>query len=577
MFSKIIQFVFLLLICSSLSAQPKSAVPAESPELITIDSLLKAKDFETATARLNGIILKGRSSHNKPLLVKAYSRLGNILLTQRNFDQALKQYFIALDYLDTKTPPLELSRIYTNIGSLYAIIKDLPKGKAYFLKALAINTTENPDRLKTLSNLTGIYAELGEKQQALNSFTTALQLAQKLHNLPIEAILQTNLGNYFIKEKEWEKAIAACRKSLALREQLKQPLSVITLNNLGYALTHTGQVKEGIANFQAAIPAANALEKKQLYFNLYNASKSLGNLPAALKELELYNTISDSLSRLNYDQKVASLSAAYETDKKQVHINVLEKVTAFQQQQLRQQTYLAIAAALILVLTAILIFMRVKNYNVKEAFEKSQIKRQLLLLQLNPHFIFNALQSVQQFIYHRDQEHSLEYLNSFSRLIRLILENSDKDMIPLDEEIEILEHYLHLQQLGNTPNFNYQIEVAQHIETETVEIPAMLMQPFVENAVMHGVKDHPDGKILIRFEQDAGVLHVLIKDNGKGYGKISNQSGNSLHRSMGMDIMNQRIIEFNKAQNKAIQLSVTHQHTADPVYTGTVVHLQFKI
>lgn len=584
--------VLLLLLFFSASGQQQQRPPTELPELVSVNELIKTGNYTAAAAALDQLILKNRSALNQSasaksssdarsatqlLLAKTFQTYGTLNLMQQKFDEALKLYYSGLDNLDSLRYPLETGRIYSNIGTLYSIMKNLPKGKEYFLKSLAINKTGNQDRLKTLSNLAGIYAESGADLLAVQTFNNAIGLAVKLNDVPMEAVLQTNLGNYYLKKKSWEKAIASSRKSLALRKNLQQPVSVITLNNLGYALAQTGQYKQAVDCYLQALPAANAQEKKQLYYNLYQVSKTSKNSTAALENMERYSHINDSLSKLGYENKVASLTAAYEAVKKQQTINSLQKRTEVQESQLREQKYLILAGILILLLSAVVIFMRVKNYNVKEALEKSQIKRQLLLLQLNPHFIFNALQSVQQFIYNREQQPAMEYLNSFSRLIRLVLENSDRDMITLDEEIEILTHYLHLQQLGQDSSFTYHIEVGSEIETETMEIPVMLLQPFVENAVVHGVKDKKDGRILIRIACVNDTLQIWIQDNGHAEIKDSNEAENSLHRSMGMTILQQRITELNKDGHRKISLSVDHHNEADQDYPGTIVHFQFSL
>jgi tetratricopeptide (TPR) repeat protein len=569
-------FIVIIFLCSiGANAQVKnSQIPAT--DLFTgIDSLIRLKQFDQASTQLRAILKQKKAGQHKSVIAKAYSLMGNIFLMQRNPDKALENYFLSLDNYDIKKDTAELSKLYTNIGTLYSMLKELPKAKEYYLKALSGNSNDNSDRLKTLTNLAGVYAELKEKKLAFRTFNQGIRLAEKLKNLPLEAVLRTNLSNYFIDDKDWSSAIFNARASITIRNELKQPASVITLNNLGYALVQTKQFKEGISCYTTALATANPQERKQLYYNLYQAYKSLGNLPKSLNYLEQYGQVKDSISRLNYEQKVAEISAGYESLKKQNRINNLEQENILQKKQLRQQLFLIIAVILITLLVSVLIYMRFKHYKIKEALEKSQIKRQLLLLQLNPHFIFNALQSVQRFIYQKDQEQSMQYLSSFSKLIRLTLENSDKDLIPLDEEIEILDNYLRLQRLNHHPGFSYEITVSPDIETENIEIPVMLLQPFVENAVVHGIKEQKDGKIKIDFKQQADRLHILIMDNGPGTQPSATQANNKLHRSMGMDILNQRIHEFNRDNVNYIKLTVNNHHDAN--YPGTAVHLQLAI
>lgn len=566
-----------LSLCYSLcvNASPANIHSSDTQLFAGIDSLIRIKQFDQATKDLMTILNKEKTAHQTTTVARAYSLMGNIFLMQKMPDKALQNYFLSLSYYQVNTDNPDLSKVYTNIGTVYSLLKELPKARDYYLKALSANRNENLDRLKTMTNLAGVYAELKDRKIAFETFNKGIILAKKLHNLPLEAVLRTNLSNYFIEDKDWNSAILHARTSLMIRAQLKQPPSVITLNNLGYALVQTGQFKEGIKCYDTALKSANPQEKKQLFYNLYQAHKSLANLLKALNYLEKYDSVKDSISRLNYEQKVVEITAGYESLKKQNRIDNLEKENVLQKKQLNQQLFLIIAVIMITLLIAVLIYMRVKNYSIKEALEKSQIKRQLLLLQLNPHFIFNALQSVQRFIYLKDQEQSMEYLNSFSKLIRLILENSDKDLIALDEEIEILDNYLHLQQLSHQPGFTYEIVADPNIETENIEIPVMLVQPFVENAVIHGLKDHNEGKIKIVIEHQPDGLHIHILDNGRGTGLSKSYANNKMHRSMGMDILNQRIQEFNRENINYVTLTVSHHE--DIEYPGTAVHLHIVI
>jgi tetratricopeptide (TPR) repeat protein len=578
-----------------------SASPTEKAKagLQEINRYIAEKNMPAAEKALDQLITSVRarkiSADRDRELSKAYSTYGNVLLMQAKFDLALKKYLLSLDYIGsgTITAPgkgtkedikaheesiaatgIEKAKIYSNIGAVYSMLKNLPQGKEYFLKALEANPSDNPDRLKTMSNLAGLYAETAEDKKALQTFNSAISLSRKLKDLAMEAVLLTNLGNYHLKHKAWDKSIQASRNSLTVRNNLQQPPSVITLNNLGYAMAQTGQYAEALSQYQQALPAATAMEQKQLFYNLYQAQKAMGNKPAALQSLERYTKLTDSLTTLNYNNKVASLTAAYEAVKKERTISGLQKNNIQQQSEIQLQHWLIIAGIVIFVLAAILFALFFKNQMVKKDLEKSKIQRQLLILQLNPHFIFNALQSIQQFIYNKDQEKSMEYLHSFSRLIRLILENSDRETITLAEEIELLEHYLHLKQLENGSSFTYEITVEDEIETEILEIPVMMLQPFVENAVMHGVKGRENGKILISFTIVSDILGVCIMDNGKGMSRYANYANNTLHRSMSMDILKQRIAEISKGK-LIIELILQEKNYNSKEYPGAYAGLEF--
>ena len=179
--------------------------------------------------------------------------------------------------------------------------------------------------------------------------------------------------------------------------------------------------------------------------------------------------------------------------------------------------------------------------------EMSQLEKSALQAQMNPHFIFNCLNSIQGFIMDNDKEQAMEYLGKFAKLIRLNLNASVDSFIRLDQEILILENYLALEQLRHDYSFTYHISSTSQVTIDTIDIPPMLIQPFVENAVLHGMKDkNTDGKIEINFAIEKEMLVIDIKDNGAGP-SIAKKS--IMHRSLGMSITKKRLEHINRSES----------------------------
>lgn len=184
--------------------------------------------------------------------------------------------------------------------------------------------------------------------------------------------------------------------------------------------------------------------------------------------------------------------------------------------------------------------LRIKN-------ELNQLEKSALQAQMNPHFIFNCLNSIQSFIMDNEKEQAMEYLGKFAKLIRLNLNASVDSQIRLDQEILILENYLALEQLRADHSFDYEITNSNDLYPEEIEIPPMLIQPFVENAVIHGMKGlTSDGMINIDFHEEDTTLLIDIKDNGSG--NIKNKLSKK-HRSLGMSITQKRLAHINKASS----------------------------
>lgn len=189
---------------------------------------------------------------------------------------------------------------------------------------------------------------------------------------------------------------------------------------------------------------------------------------------------------------------------------------------------------------------KVKMEN-KQLLTEQKLKRS----QMNPHFIFNSIQNVRSLIHGKKEEAAVEYLNRFSKLTRQVLESSDENYISLTEETEILQNYLSIQQLlyGNT--FDFTVSVAENMDADAFFIPPMLTQPFVENAIKHGLAGKQEGgRIVVRFLLHNKKLFFEVKDNGVGFSG-SKQAEN--HKSMAMSITKERLSHYSKTTHFRFQ------------------------
>jgi ligand-binding sensor domain-containing protein len=210
----------------------------------------------------------------------------------------------------------------------------------------------------------------------------------------------------------------------------------------------------------------------------------------------------------------------------------------------------------ILLLVLIVIFIiRYREKKIKERTEFQLLEQKLLRSQMNPHFIFNSLSSIQSFIFENNPLEAGSYLSRFAELIRSILYNSREEFITLEKEIKTLKNYLDLQQLRYNNKFDYLLDVDPLIQPDLIKIPPMLAQPFVENAIEHGIK-HLKGKgfISVSFSlmADRGYVLLLVEDNGigiKASKKLKGKKSNK-HTSLATIIANERIDVFNKGKKK---------------------------
>jgi LytS/YehU family sensor histidine kinase len=227
-----------------------------------------------------------------------------------------------------------------------------------------------------------------------------------------------------------------------------------------------------------------------------------------------------------------------------------------------------------------------KQKTTQELWENKQkaaeSRLQSLRLQMNPHFLFNALNSIQQMILANEEMIATRYLSRFSKLLRTVLIHSDKEAITLKDEIEILKMYVELESVRFKESFTYSITCDEEIETEEIKIPTLLIQPFVENAIWHGLM-HKEGDrhLDIIFTDQGDFLQCVIEDNGVGRQKaseIKSLSGqDKKHISKGIAVSEERIKTLKNSQGKHGTIQINDLVDAEGQSCGTQIVINFPI
>lgn len=238
-----------------------------------------------------------------------------------------------------------------------------------------------------------------------------------------------------------------------------------------------------------------------------------------------------------------------------------------------------ICTASVLVVVAYFVILRINNLKYKFQLQQQMVKSELekLKLQMNPHFIFNSLNSINSFIVENKTNLASDYLTKFSRLIRLILDNSKNETITLEREIETLKLYLLMESLRFNQSFEYSINIEEDLDTSEIIIPPLIIQPFVENAIWHGLMHKlQDRKLLINVSKNnENEIFIEIIDNGVGRAKAAELKSKSVNKnkSYGLEITKQRLTKLNFENSITIGDLYDSNHNA----IGTKVCINFKI
>lgn len=225
------------------------------------------------------------------------------------------------------------------------------------------------------------------------------------------------------------------------------------------------------------------------------------------------------------------------------------------------------SVALFMLLSLLIIYFVINSIKKKEQTKRliSESEQKALRAQMNPHFLFNILNSIQQFFLKNESQKGHVYISKFAALIRRILDNSDQSYITIADEIATLQNYVELEKIRIARDFIFEIEIDQKLDTSKITIPTMILQPFLENALWHGIKHVSNPKITLKFNQKEEFLYVTISDNGRGYDV---EKALNKNKPSGIKLSKERIDALNLSLSKKMKLSITSNTS------GTIVELK---
>ena len=501
-------------------------------------------------------------------LLGTISLIGEVYRESSEYDSAFYVFMQELRMAEQFKDTLRIEGALCNIGDVYQAIEDYSTALLYYNQAFKV---AKPQDL-TVFDYTG-HAELfsftHQYDSALHYYNCIDSAKTDIENLPFFLVSK---GEYFLLRKEYETALGYFLKGLLYHRQLN------SVNQIKRALLDIAKAYAGENNNVAALKYAHeglniSLQTKSrqyirdAYLILYSVYNEMHNTDSAFEYYKHYITMKDILQ----SDQLKGKFAAYNYEQT---IALLDKEKQLQQQQLQQSAqqriFLIIGLTCILLLAIIILrntFLKRKNdKNLREIAENelqlervvsekklSELEMQALRAQMNPHFIFNSLNSINRFILQNNKDQASEYLTKFSKLVRLILQNSSAALITLESELEALQLYLELESLRFNHRFNFKISVDDELDPEVIKVPPLIIQPYAENAIWHGLMQKSDiGKLEIEISEQLDLLKIKISDDGIGRKKAAELKSKSAttHKSMGLKITKDRIMMMDKTENR---------------------------
>ena len=501
-------------------------------------------------------------------LASSYSNLGVIYKHIKDYKQALDYFEKSLDYFEKNDLKESMSVAYNNMGILYYELKNYDLAMEYYKKDMALCISLN-DIIGTqglYNNIGLVEIERNELVSAKNNFETAIKLSIQFQDSAIMSVGYSNLA--LLSNIEAKTITDKNARKIKYKESIK--------------------LAEQALNIAKKINVL--IRQKESYEYLYKAYSGLHNSTKEYHYYKLFVETKDSIFNIDIQNKINDIETKYEVSKKEDEIQLLHKeqevkdikhLNEQEKNKFEKLVITVISVLIILLVIIILLRLKQKQKNKLEKLEKKglKIETQMLRSQMNPHFIFNSLNSIQSFISENETIDAERYLSKFAKLMRLILENSRKSFISLENEIKTLDLYLELEKLRFDNRFTYKINI-NNIDDEFTEIPPMLAQPYIENAILHGVNSLENGVLIIDFKQLKDKIICTIDDNGIGRKKSAEIKSKSLNerKSLGIQVTKERIDLLKEEFNMDFEIKIIDKYNNNKEAIGTtvIVEMPFK-
>ncbi|MCB0463635.1 MAG: tetratricopeptide repeat protein [Flavobacteriaceae bacterium] len=529
-------------------------------------------------------IFESLNSHTK--MAAVLNAIGICQMYLSDYQRALETYLKSLKIyeINEMSESTEAAICLGNIGLIYNRMgKNLKLGIQYHERALKIHKANGNkfNEANTISNMANAYDDLKQPEKAIELQQQAYILFEEVGSKRGMANALTNIGIAYTKI-DYNKTLEHLKRTLPIYEEIDDKYGqTIVLQYLGEALLNLPETKNNLLESENYLRRGIAISRdagylqaesdmNNLFAELYTKKKDYKNAYSyKIEAVKLHDSI---MSQENLEQ-ITRLEEQYKYEKKEADIKIqYEKEQALAQAEIERQklikTGYVLGGSLLLVFIGIGVFFYKRRRDAIDKQHEAEYKATVaetelkaLRAQMNPHFIFNSLNSIGDYISKNDTSKAKTYLSKFAKIMRQTLEHSNENEISLEEDLNLLENYMQMENQRLGGKLTYSINVDQHIDKEAVLVPPMILQPFVENSIWHGIsKKEGSGSISITIKKENNMLLCIVEDDGSGIQEDENTLMNQ-KKSLGQNITQKRIEIINK--NKNTKGNVTVQNKAN--------------
>ncbi len=471
------------------------------------------------------------------------------------------------------------------IGNIYQTLQQYSKAIDQFTESIRLDEELGNELGLAINhqNVGECYEAQGKLTEALKSFQTSLKYNETIDSDRGRVICNYSIAHVFVHQDKTEEAREMLESALPKAEAIGD-MSILSsvYINLGWTMIHLNRFKESKKYLLKGLELAEKFEliasQSEAYGFLSDLAVKQGDFETALRYYKKEQHFDREVSNDRNLRYVNDIIIRYDTEKKTNEIAVLAMENENVKLKLRKNETLILISGIALALLAGIFYILYRQYQLKNEKKVLTLEQSMLRSQMNPHFLFNSLNSIKLYIINNEQKNAVHYLNKFSKLVRKILEASSLKEIPLAEELETVELYMNIEDIRFSNEISFKINVDKGIDVHQVKIPSLILQPFLENALWHGLSSKEGVKnIDLRVSRDdEHYIYIGITDNGVG--RVAAQKikdGKVLKRkSVGIDITKERLANFSKDYQNSFEVDIVDLHDEDGKASGTKVVLR---
>jgi tetratricopeptide (TPR) repeat protein len=527
-----------------------------------------------------------------------------------DYDRAVDYHIKALRLAETDKNAKNMEIACNGIGNaLMAIPGKEEEGLAYLEKALNLAKKVGNERGVAIQNLTigGYYDQLGQHNKARTYLREILTINETRKDARGKGMGLKALGESYLTEgRDLKTSERYFNEALDVFQQINdRQQQAHTLLELGNLFARRKNYSQSLPKMERAMQLAEELKDQELIQatakKISEHYEALNNYQLALSFFKKSQHYQDSINLTNQLVEISAIARRYDVEKKESEIELLKTEQSIQELSLeRRNNQLNTRGFIIILLFALFVvsvvffvlqnqsrkdrikaerlLTNLENERLKVVYEKNLMEADILAnqMQVNPHFLFNCLNSIKNMIQHNDNKQATKYLVKLARFVRIVLETASKPIHTLKDELALMVYYLDLEKNRFDNSFCYSIVNLLETEGKDIFMPSLLLQPFVENAIWHGLlPSERESKMLsIIVEHIEDTVKISIDDTGVGRFQAAESS--KRHKSRGTELNDKRIELFNKSQSSTIDYEFVDKKDEACHGLGTTVVIRIK-